>query len=48
MEYENIVGEPLRAGTKQGVDMPTLRTLYGLLQAIQWKLKEAKGMVEVP
>ncbi|CAD0015981.1 unnamed protein product [Aureobasidium pullulans] len=45
-EFENIVGEPLRDGTRNGVDMPTIRTLYGLLEALQWRLKEAKGLVE--
>ncbi|KAL1305507.1 hypothetical protein AAFC00_002378 [Neodothiora populina] len=47
-EFENIVGEPLREGTKNGVDMPTLRTMYGLLQAMQWKTMERKGLVNVP
>lgn len=48
IEYENIIGEPLREGEKLGVPMPTLRVLYHLCQAIQWKNKELKGLVNVP
>ncbi|KAL4998942.1 ketopantoate reductase PanE/ApbA C terminal-domain-containing protein [Aspergillus recurvatus] len=44
MEIENIVGEPLREGTKRGVDMPTLRTVYGLLEGLQLKVKETRGL----
>lgn len=47
-EFENLVGEPLRVGIEQDVPMPTLSVLYHLLAAMQWKLKVAKGMVNVP
>ncbi|KAL4946568.1 hypothetical protein BDV06DRAFT_218285 [Aspergillus oleicola] len=43
MEIESIVGEPLREGEKRGVDMPTLRTVYGLLRGLQLKVKERQG-----
>ncbi|KAL1303026.1 hypothetical protein AAFC00_003339 [Neodothiora populina] len=42
-EFENIVGEPLRAGTALGVQMPTLSVVYNILQAFQWRLKMQKG-----
>lgn len=48
IEYENILGEPLREGKALGVPMPTLQVLYHLCQAIQWKSKELKGLVEIP
>lgn len=48
IEYENILGEPLREGEALGIPMPTLRVLYHLCQAIQWKNKELKGLVEIP
>ncbi|KAH8424020.1 ketopantoate reductase family protein [Aspergillus melleus] len=47
-EYENIVGEPLREGTKHGVPMPTLTVLYGILRAIQWRTKEKNGLIPIP
>ncbi|KAG9662961.1 hypothetical protein KCU63_g20307, partial [Aureobasidium melanogenum] len=47
-EFENIVGEPLRVGTALGVPMPTLKVLYHLLQAIQWRTKEARGKITIP
>lgn len=47
-EFENIVGEPLRIGTGLGVPMPTLKVLYELLKAIQWRTKEARGRVTIP
>ncbi|KAK0249366.1 hypothetical protein B0A54_03729 [Friedmanniomyces endolithicus] len=48
IEFENILGEPLREGKRMGVPMPTLRVLYYLCQAIQWKNKELKGLVSIP
>lgn len=48
IEFENILGEPLREGEKLGIAMPTLKVLYHLCQAIQWKNKELKGLVEIP
>ena len=47
-EFENLLGEPLRAGSAKGVPMPTLTVLYHILAAMQWKLKVEKGMVQVP
>jgi 2-dehydropantoate 2-reductase len=48
IEFENILGEPLREGEKLGVPMPTLKVLYHLCQAVQWKNKELKGLVQIP
>jgi 2-dehydropantoate 2-reductase len=48
IEFENIVGEPLREAQKAGVPAPTLKTLYGLLKGLQYATKEAKGVVVVP
>ncbi|CAN9441502.1 unnamed protein product [Alternaria alternata] len=48
LEYENLLGEPLRAGRNAGVSMPTLEVLYYLAKAIQWRIKEKRGLVEVP
>lgn len=48
IEFENLLGEPLREGKKAGVQMPTLEVLYQLARAIQWRTKEAKGLVQVP
>lgn len=48
IEYENILGEPLREGKALGVPMPTVQVLYHLCRAIQWRNKEAKGLVEIP
>ncbi|KAK4215601.1 putative 2-dehydropantoate 2-reductase [Rhypophila decipiens] len=48
IEFENIVGEPLREAERLGVPAPTLRVVYGMLRGIQWKVREAKGLVKVP
>jgi ketopantoate reductase len=48
LEFENLLGEPLREGKDAGVAMPTLEVLYRLSQAIQWRIKEKKGLVEIP
>ncbi|OCK80122.1 2-dehydropantoate 2-reductase [Lepidopterella palustris CBS 459.81] len=48
LEFENLVGEPLREGTALGVPMPTLTVLYNLCKAIQWRIKVTRGMVEIP
>ena len=45
MEIENLVGEPFREGEAMGVPMPTLSVIYNMCKAIQWKTKEAKGLV---
>ncbi|KAJ9359868.1 2-dehydropantoate 2-reductase family protein [Paecilomyces variotii] len=47
-EFEVIVGEPLKEGAARGVPMPTLRVIYNILKAFQWKLKEERGLVEIP
>ncbi|KAL1869658.1 hypothetical protein Daus18300_005513 [Diaporthe australafricana] len=44
IEFENIVGEPLREGQAKGVPMPVLTTMYGLLKALQLKTKESRGL----
>ena len=43
-----LLGEPLREGKKAGVPMPTLEVLYQLARTIQWRTKEAKGLVQLP
>lgn len=48
IEFENLLGEPLRAGRDAGVAMPTLEVLYQLTKAVQWRIKERKGLVQVP
>lgn len=48
LEFENIVGEPLREAEKAGVKTPTLRTVYALLKAMQFLVKEKKGLVAIP
>ncbi|CAG9990773.1 unnamed protein product [Clonostachys byssicola] len=44
MEIETIVGEPLRKGRRLGVPMPTLEVIYNMLQGLQSKVKENKGL----
>ncbi|KAH0829864.1 hypothetical protein AYO21_10172 [Fonsecaea monophora] len=46
IEYENILGEALREGEKAGVAMPTIKCLYGLCKAVQWRTKELNGLVD--
>lgn len=46
IEYEVIVGEPLREGQARGVPMPTLDLVYRVLQALQVKAKESRGLWE--
>lgn len=46
IEYENILGEALREGEKAGASMPTVRCLYGLCKAVQWRTKELNGLVD--
>lgn len=48
IEYENIIGEPLREAERLGVATPTLKVLYGLLKGLQFQVKEARGLIEVP
>lgn len=42
------MGEPLKEGKNAGVAMPTLEVLYQLSKAIQWRAKEARGLINVP
>jgi ketopantoate reductase len=48
MEFENIVGEPLREAERLGVSTPNLRIVYGILRVLQTNIKEAKGIVSFP
>ena len=45
IEFENLLGEPLREGRKACVPMPTLEVLYQLARVVQWRTKEAKDLV---
>lgn len=47
IEFENIIGEPLREAEALGVPAPTLKVLYALLKGLQFQVKEAKGLVKV-
>jgi 2-dehydropantoate 2-reductase len=46
IEFENILGEALREGEKAGASMPTIRCLYGLCKAVQWRTMDQIGMVD--
>ncbi|EXJ84009.1 hypothetical protein A1O3_04676 [Capronia epimyces CBS 606.96] len=48
MEFEYLLGEPLREARKVGVATPNLNVLYEICKALQWKIKEQKGLVKVP
>ena len=48
IEFENIVGEPLREAEILGVPTPSLKMLYGLLKIKQLQIKEKKGLVSMP
>lgn len=48
MEYENLVGEPLREAEKIGVPTPTLKVIYEICKALQWGIMEKKGLVIAP
>lgn len=48
MEYEYLVGEPLREAQKAGVPTPTLSVIYHICKALQWRMMEAKGLVVTP
>ncbi|KIW87223.1 uncharacterized protein Z519_12126 [Cladophialophora bantiana CBS 173.52] len=45
IEYENILGEALREGERAGIAMPTIKCLYGLCKAVQWRTMELNGLV---
>jgi len=46
IEFENIVGEPVREARRLGVPCPTLTTMFGILKGIQARTKEAKGLIK--
>ncbi|KAJ5197481.1 hypothetical protein N7449_007960 [Penicillium cf. viridicatum] len=48
VEFETLVGEPLREGLSGGVSMPTLTVLYHTLKVMKWRLKEQRGIIDVP
>jgi hypothetical protein len=48
MEFENLLGEPLREGKRVGVAMPTLEVLYQIAKAMQWRMKADMGVVLIP
>lgn len=48
IEFENIIGEPMREAQKLGVPVPKLEVLYSLLKGLQFQVKEAMGLVKVP
>lgn len=47
IEFENIVGEPMREAQRLGVACPTLTIMYGVLRGIQARTKEARGLLKV-
>jgi ketopantoate reductase len=46
IEFENIVGEPLREANRLGVPAPTLFVVYGILKGLQAKVMEERGLIE--
>lgn len=48
MEYEYLVGEPLREAEKAGVPTPTLKVIYEICKALQWRVMETRGLVKIP
>ncbi|PIA99476.1 hypotheticalsprotein [Cercospora beticola] len=44
IEVENIVGEPVREAERLGVPAPILKTIWGILKAIQLRTREKKGL----
>lgn len=47
IEFENIVGEPLRTAQRLGVPCPTLTTINGILKGIQTRTKLARGLTRI-
>lgn len=45
IEFENIVGEPVRTAQELGVPCPTLTAMYGILRGIQTRTKLARGLL---
>ncbi|CZR59699.1 related to ketopantoate reductase [Phialocephala subalpina] len=48
IEFENVVGEPLREAHRLGVPVPFLKVVYEILRALQQKRKELLGLVSLP
>lgn len=48
IEFENLIGEPLKEGKNLGVKMPIIEVLYSLCKAIQWRIKEERGVIKMP
>ncbi|TVY17012.1 hypothetical protein LARI1_G004851 [Lachnellula arida] len=48
IEFEYLAGEPLREAEKIGVPTPNLRVIYEICKGLQWRRKEARGLVTVP
>lgn len=46
MEFENIIGEPMREGLRAGVPCPVLQVLYSILKGLQTKVKETRGLTK--
>lgn len=46
IEYEYLLGEPLREGKRLGVAMPVLSTLYALCSAVQWRIEAERESLE--
>lgn len=46
MEIQTIAKEPLDEGERRGVDMPVLRSVYGMLKGLQLKMLEERGLWE--
>lgn len=47
MELETILGNPLKIAARHGVEVPHLTLLYNLLYLIQFRIKEANGLIVV-
>lgn len=47
IEMEVILGNPLRIAQKNGVSTPILLVLYQLLKVVQFKTKEATGVIKI-
>lgn len=47
MELETIVGNPVKIAAKYGLQVPHLTLLYNLLHLIQFRIKEANGLIKV-
>lgn len=46
MEIQTIAKEPLNEGEKRGVQMPVLKSMYGILKGLQLTMLEEKGLWE--